>query len=522
MGPPEAAAGDPRVARPRAGRSATSTTSVPDGAAAAARRCGRRGRGAADRRDRPRGLASSRRSCSSSCRDFQITIPELGTIAARRAPPIVVLTSNRTRELHDALKRRCLYHWIAFPDAERERRDHRGAGARARRRTRRRRWSRRSSAVRGAAADQAARHRRDDRVGAGARRLLADGGQRRGRWRCGARSACCSRSRRTPSASPRSTWAADADAAAGARAPARVPPRARRRRRRDRAAEAGGLPRRARRVAAARTSSRSTGCARVTLSRQRRGRRALRRGVRHVLPRRRCSCTRSRPTRPRSEGEPPRRRARTSEPQPTRSTEGTGSGLHASPADLANGVRLRSRHARGARRARRPRAGRWTTHLPQVAARRSERARRGARLDLRRVLRRRHPHGRRDHRARAARAAARGRGALLRADRRLRLAARAQPGLAALRARAGPRDRPRRDVHVRDAAHARHARSSTCRDVDAALDGALRDASWTPTAGRGSAPRCTQFLANAALRRLARAARSTIVSPTGSSAAIRR
>ncbi len=53
--------------------------------------------------------------------DFQITIPELGTVRASR-PPVVVLTSNRTRELHDALKRRCLYHWIPFPDAERERR----------------------------------------------------------------------------------------------------------------------------------------------------------------------------------------------------------------------------------------------------------------------------------------------------------------------------------------------------------------------------------------------------------------
>jgi MoxR-like ATPase len=53
--------------------------------------------------------------------DFQITIPELGTVRAGR-PPVVVLTSNRTRELHDALKRRCLYHWIPFPDAERERR----------------------------------------------------------------------------------------------------------------------------------------------------------------------------------------------------------------------------------------------------------------------------------------------------------------------------------------------------------------------------------------------------------------
>jgi MoxR-like ATPase len=51
--------------------------------------------------------------------DFQITIPEIGTIAAD-SPPIVVLTSNRTRELHDALKRRCLYHWMGYPSAERE------------------------------------------------------------------------------------------------------------------------------------------------------------------------------------------------------------------------------------------------------------------------------------------------------------------------------------------------------------------------------------------------------------------
>jgi len=52
--------------------------------------------------------------------DFQITIPELGTIAAKE-PPIVVVTTNRTREIHDALKRRCLYHWVDYPDAERER-----------------------------------------------------------------------------------------------------------------------------------------------------------------------------------------------------------------------------------------------------------------------------------------------------------------------------------------------------------------------------------------------------------------
>jgi MoxR-like ATPase len=52
--------------------------------------------------------------------DFQITIPERGTLQAQR-PPAVVITSNRTREMHDALKRRCLYHWIPFPEPERER-----------------------------------------------------------------------------------------------------------------------------------------------------------------------------------------------------------------------------------------------------------------------------------------------------------------------------------------------------------------------------------------------------------------
>jgi MoxR-like ATPase len=51
--------------------------------------------------------------------DFQVTIPELGTVKAAH-PPIVVVTSNRTREVHDALKRRCLYHWVGYPSAERE------------------------------------------------------------------------------------------------------------------------------------------------------------------------------------------------------------------------------------------------------------------------------------------------------------------------------------------------------------------------------------------------------------------
>jgi MoxR-like ATPase len=51
--------------------------------------------------------------------DFQVTIPELGVVKAQE-PPIVVITSNRTREIHDALKRRCLYHWVGYPDAARE------------------------------------------------------------------------------------------------------------------------------------------------------------------------------------------------------------------------------------------------------------------------------------------------------------------------------------------------------------------------------------------------------------------
>jgi len=51
--------------------------------------------------------------------DFQVTVPELGTVKAAQ-PPIVLVTSNRTREVHDALKRRCLYHWVDYPNAERE------------------------------------------------------------------------------------------------------------------------------------------------------------------------------------------------------------------------------------------------------------------------------------------------------------------------------------------------------------------------------------------------------------------
>jgi MoxR-like ATPase len=51
--------------------------------------------------------------------DYQITVPEIGTLTAR-SKPVVVITSNRTRELHDAIKRRCLYHWIPYPSLEKE------------------------------------------------------------------------------------------------------------------------------------------------------------------------------------------------------------------------------------------------------------------------------------------------------------------------------------------------------------------------------------------------------------------
>ena len=94
--------------------------------------------------------------------DAAVTIPELGTIRAAH-PPAVVLTSNRTRDLHDALKRRCLYHWIDYPSREREveivRRRVPGAPDAGRRGRRRRR-----PAARGRRAE-AARDRRGHRLG---------------------------------------------------------------------------------------------------------------------------------------------------------------------------------------------------------------------------------------------------------------------------------------------------------------------------------------------------------------------
>ena len=107
--------------------------------------------------------------------DFQVSIPELGTITAERRP-LVVITSNRTRELHDALKRRCLYHWIDYPTPGPRGGDRAGAPARSAGRDR-------PARVRGGGAParrgalQAAGRGRDDRVGAGA------AGARRGRPR---------------------------------------------------------------------------------------------------------------------------------------------------------------------------------------------------------------------------------------------------------------------------------------------------------------------------------------------------
>ena len=99
--------------------------------------------------------------------DWSISVPELGVIRAE-VPPIAVLTSNRTRDVHDALKRRCLYHWIAHPDFERELAILRVRAPGGTRPAGARRRGRGGGAAR-LRAVQAARRRGDDRLGAGAR-----------------------------------------------------------------------------------------------------------------------------------------------------------------------------------------------------------------------------------------------------------------------------------------------------------------------------------------------------------------
>ena len=137
--------------------------------------------------------------------DYTITVPELGTFRAE-VPPIVVVTSNRTRDVHDALKRRCLYHWIAHPDFERELailRVARAGGSRAARPPGRGRG-------RGAArarALQAARRRRDDRLGGGARRARRDRDRRaRGRRHARHRSSSTARTRSAPAPTVCESW----------------------------------------------------------------------------------------------------------------------------------------------------------------------------------------------------------------------------------------------------------------------------------------------------------------------------
>ena len=174
-----------------------------------------------------------------------------------------------------------------------------------------------------------------------------------------ARSACCSRSRRTSSASRALDWASDAaSAAAGARAPARVPARARGRRRRGRAAEEGATSCVALVASPPDDVEPLYWRARVTLLGERRGLRALRRGLRGVLPRRAAArATRSRPTPPEERGRDRRAAGRGRGARSTRSTRAPGSGLHASPADLANARTFAPRDAGGARRARRAARG---------------------------------------------------------------------------------------------------------------------------------------------------------------------
>ena len=101
--------------------------------------------------------------------DFQVTVPELGTIKAAE-PPIVIITSNRTREIHDALKRRCLYHWVDYPDAARELQIMRAQGARRPRGGCRARWCASSSGCASMRAVQGAGRCRDAGLGGGADR----------------------------------------------------------------------------------------------------------------------------------------------------------------------------------------------------------------------------------------------------------------------------------------------------------------------------------------------------------------
>ena len=376
--------------------------------------------------------------------DFQITIPELGTLRAAQ-PPVVVITSNRTRELHDALKRRCLYHWIPLPEPERERAIVRArapgveeAAAAA--------LVEAVNAVRVAAAAEAARDRRVDRLGAGRARCSPPAATR-GRSRCGARSGCSSRTRRTSrvveshaaggvrcrrltptpvSLAPPTTWTASC--AASATAGVRVPvPQARR------------LPAGARPWSRRPAWTASTGLARVTLLTRLDDVEALRRVFDawfrgEPRPRDRATLPRGRG---RGRGQRPRR-ARLAGRAAARRTLGEGSGVEASGG--RGGLPQAVSDAAGARRA--TCWARSARALPRATA---DGPRRGA------APRRRGPASARPGRASAARRtapAARSSGstgasgrsraaARAPARRRLRLGQAAQPRPAPLRARRG-------------------------------------------------------------------------------------
>ena len=359
--------------------------------------------------------------------DFQITIPELGTVAAVERP-MVVMTSNRTRELHDALKRRCLYHWIDFPDAARERRIIEAQGARARPTDAADVAGRGGHRGARAGADQAAGDRRDDRVGAGGEAALR-GGRARGRSRCGGRWACWSRSARTP----RPSWSTSRRDARRRSSTSSPPGSARR----DR------LPHRAARQHAAATSTRLYWLARVTLVAAPRGHPGVRRAVRQALRGRRAG---ERARARTGETEAPRARRAAASSSRVVLTEGTGrSASRARPAQPP--------HVRSARPTTCARCGaRWTSTCrgsaraaagPTGAATstcgaRCARATRTGEITM--LARRGRPH--------------RTRPLLLLIDVS-RLAARAHAGLPALRV-----GRAVRDVHVRHAAHAGHARAA--------------------------------------------------------------
>ncbi len=410
--------------------------------------------------------------------DFQITIPEVGTIRAAR-PPVVVLTSNRTRELHDALKRRCLYHWIPFPDAERERQilrahapglDEAAAAALVESITRVRSlkllkkpgiaetidWAQGAATL----------VRRGQRVAGRAARLARAAAEGAGgrRDRSGARPAMSVaaatehlhgflRSLEDAGVGPAPPKKADF-----LRAVVSSPP--------DSVTE---LYWRARVTLVSRPEDFEA--FEAVFDAWFRGGRLL---IEESLP---ALDQEGETAAPPSAGD--------GDLEDVELGEGTGTA--ASAADLAN-TRTFGATSDAGREQLADLGAALRGALPEIGARRTRRARRGRVLDVRHVLRGGEPDGRRGGAAdlAAAPAAAAPRAA---ADRRLRLAARAQRRPAAVRARRAAHRRARRGVHVRHPPHARHEGAVGARRRPSRSPGS-RSACSTPTAARGSASRC--------------------------------